>query len=58
VIGISPDPVEAVSRFADKHGLGFTLLADADHRVAEAFGTWVEKRNYGRTTGECSGRPL
>jgi peroxiredoxin Q/BCP len=49
VVGISPDPVEAVRAFRDKHDLGFTLLADADHEVADAFGTWMEKRNYGRT---------
>jgi thioredoxin-dependent peroxiredoxin len=49
VIGISPDPVAKVKTFADKHGLDFTLLADEDHSVAEAYGTWVEKRNYGRT---------
>jgi thioredoxin-dependent peroxiredoxin len=49
VIGISPDTVEDVAKFADKYGLGFTLLADADHKVAEAYGTWIEKRNYGRT---------
>ena len=49
VVGISPDPVDAVAKFAAKHGLGFTLLADADHAVADAYGTWVEKRNYGKT---------
>lgn len=49
VIGVSPDPVEAVARFADKYGLEFTLLADADHSVAEAYGTWLEKTNYGKT---------
>ena len=49
VLGVSPDPVEAVRRFADKHALDFTLLADADHRVAELYGVWVEKRMYGRT---------
>jgi peroxiredoxin Q/BCP len=49
VIGISPDTVEDVAKFADKHGLEFTLLADADHKVAEAYGTWIEKRNYGKT---------
>jgi peroxiredoxin Q/BCP len=48
VIGVSPDSVEAVRRFADKHGLDFTLLADEDHRVAEAYGTWVEKSMYGK----------
>jgi thioredoxin-dependent peroxiredoxin len=49
VVGISPDPIGAVKKFAEKHRLDFTLLADADHRVAEDYGTWVEKRNYGRT---------
>jgi peroxiredoxin Q/BCP len=49
VIGVSPDPVAAVAKFAGKHGLDFTLLADADHAVADAYGTWVEKKNYGRT---------
>jgi peroxiredoxin Q/BCP len=49
VIGISPDGVEDQKKFAEGHGLDFTLLADADHEVAEAYGTWVEKRKYGRT---------
>jgi peroxiredoxin Q/BCP len=49
VIGISPDPVAAVRRFDDKFGLGFTLLSDEDHSVADAYGTWVEKRMYGKT---------
>jgi thioredoxin-dependent peroxiredoxin len=49
VIGISPDTVEDLAKFAGKYGLDFTLLADADHKVAEDYGTWVEKRNYGRT---------
>jgi len=48
VVGISPDPVEAVRKFAGKLKLDFTLLADADHRVAEAYGTWVEKSMYGK----------
>jgi peroxiredoxin Q/BCP len=47
VLGISPDPVEAVKGFADKFSLGFTLLADADHSVADAYGTWVEKQMAG-----------
>ena len=47
VIGISPDPVTAVRKFADKYDLDFTLLADDDHRVAEKYGTWVEKSMYG-----------
>jgi peroxiredoxin Q/BCP len=49
VVGISPDPVEAVKRFHAKQSLDFTLLADEDHAVAEAFGVWGEKKNYGKT---------
>ncbi len=49
VIGISPDPVTAVGKFADKYDLGFTLLADEDHTVADAYGTWGEKSMYGKT---------
>jgi peroxiredoxin Q/BCP len=48
VIGVSPDTVEAVRKFAGKFDLGFTLLADADHAVAEKYGTWVEKSMYGK----------
>jgi peroxiredoxin Q/BCP len=48
VIGASPDTVEAVKKFADKFDLDFTLLADADHAVAEKYGTWVEKSMYGK----------
>jgi peroxiredoxin Q/BCP len=48
VIGISPDEVGAINKFAGKYDLGFTLLADADHAVAEKYGAWVEKSMYGR----------
>jgi peroxiredoxin Q/BCP len=48
VLGISPDSVEDVARFAGKHSLDFTLLADSDHAVAEAYGTWIEKSMYGK----------
>jgi peroxiredoxin Q/BCP len=48
VIGISPDEVEAVGKFAGKFDLDFTLLADADHAVAEKYGTWIEKSMYGK----------
>jgi peroxiredoxin Q/BCP len=48
VLGVSPDEVDAIAKFDDKHGLGFTLLADADHAVAEDYGVWVEKNMYGR----------
>jgi peroxiredoxin Q/BCP len=49
VLGVSPDPVTKVKRFHDKFDMGFTLLADTDHAVAEAYGVWVEKSMYGRT---------
>jgi thioredoxin-dependent peroxiredoxin len=49
VIGVSPDPVSAVSRFADKFSLRFPLLADEDHAVADAYGTWGERLMYGKT---------
>ena len=49
VIGISPDEVDAVAKFAQKYDLDFTLLADADHSVAESYGTWGEKSMYGKT---------
>ena len=48
VIGISPDEVGAIDKFAGKYDLGFTLLADADHAVADKYGAWVEKSMYGR----------
>jgi thioredoxin-dependent peroxiredoxin len=49
VLGISPDPVEEVKKFHDAQGLNFTLLADEDHAVCEAYGVWGEKSMYGRT---------
>jgi thioredoxin-dependent peroxiredoxin len=49
VLGVSPDQVKAVSKFDQKYGLGFPLLADSDHAVAEAYGVWVKKSMYGRT---------
>jgi peroxiredoxin Q/BCP len=49
VLGISPDPVKAVKQFADKFALDFTLLADEDHAVCDAYGVWAEKSMYGRT---------
>jgi thioredoxin-dependent peroxiredoxin len=48
VLGVSRDPVERIAKFDDKHSLGFRLLSDADHAVAEAYGVWVEKSMYGR----------
>jgi peroxiredoxin Q/BCP len=49
VLGVSPDRPPALERFDTKYGLGFPLLSDPDHAVAEAWGTWGEKKNYGRT---------
>ena len=49
IVGISPDKPEKLAKFDEKYGLGFTLLADEDHAVAEAYGVWGEKKNYGRT---------
>jgi peroxiredoxin Q/BCP len=48
VLGVSPDPVSAVDKFHSKFDLGFTLLADEDHAVAERYGVWVEKSMYGK----------
>ena len=48
VFGISPDLVEKQKKFHDKYGLGFPLLSDTDHAVAEAFGVRGEKSLYGR----------
>ncbi|WP_437226784.1 thioredoxin-dependent thiol peroxidase [Planctomicrobium sp. SH661] len=49
VLGISPDKVESHQKFADKFSLPFPLLADVDHAVAEKYGVWAEKKNYGKT---------
>jgi thioredoxin-dependent peroxiredoxin len=49
VLGVSPDPVKAIGKFDHKYGLGFPLLADEHHEVAEQYGVWVEKSMYGRT---------
>lgn len=48
VVGVSPDAPAAQKKFDDKYTLGFPLLADEDHAVAEAFGVWGEKSMYGR----------
>ena len=49
VLGVSPDPVEAIKKFHGGQSLNFTLLADADHAVCETYGVWAEKSMYGRT---------
>jgi peroxiredoxin Q/BCP len=48
VLGISPDLPAKQKKFDDKYSLGFPLLSDPDHAVAEAFGVWGEKKNYGK----------
>ena len=48
VLGISPDGAEAQKKFDTKHSLQFPLLSDPDHRVAELFGAWGEKKMYGK----------
>jgi peroxiredoxin Q/BCP len=49
ILGISPDKPAALARFADKYALNFDLLSDLDHSVAESYGVWKEKKNYGKT---------
>ena len=48
IVGISPDKPAKLEKFDDKYGLGFTLLSDEEHTVAEAYGVWVEKSMYGK----------
>lgn len=48
IVGISPDPPARQARFDEKHGLGFPLLSDEDHAVAERYGAWGERSMYGR----------
>lgn len=48
VLGVSPDDVASHQKFKEKFNLNFTLLADADHKVAEAYGVWKEKNLYGK----------
>ena len=50
VLGVSPDASEDQKKFDLKFSLGFPLLADTDHAVAESYGVWGEKTNYGRTS--------
>jgi peroxiredoxin Q/BCP len=48
ILGISPDKPEKQKKFDEKYSLGFPLLADEEHAVAEKYGVWGEKKNYGR----------
>src|SRR4026209_870698 len=49
ILGISPDKPSALTKFRDKYSLNFDLLSDLEHEVAEAYGVWKEKKNYGKT---------
>ncbi|MBK0009338.1 thioredoxin-dependent thiol peroxidase [Priestia aryabhattai] len=48
ILGVSPDPIDKHHKFIDKHGLPFLLLADEDHSVAEEYGVWKLKKNFGK----------
>ena len=48
-LGISPDGVDAQKKFDQKHSLDFPLLSDPDHKVAELYGAWGEKKMYGKS---------
>ena len=48
IIGVSPDSERSHQNFCAKHELNFTLLADTNHSICEAFGVWQEKSMYGR----------
>lgn len=47
-LGVSPDPVTAQRKFAEKYHLNFPLLSDTEHKVAEAYGVWGERTMYGK----------
>jgi peroxiredoxin Q/BCP len=49
VIGVSPDAMPPIEKFAKKYNLAFPLASDEDHKVAEAYGVWVQKSMYGKT---------
>ena len=49
IVGISPDKPPRLKKFDEKYDLGFTLLSDVDHDVAERYDVWTEKKNYGKT---------
>ena len=48
VLGVSPDPPDQLAAFREEHGLPFHLLSDEDHSMAQAYGAWGVKKNYGR----------
>ena len=48
ILGVSKDSVSSHKRFEEKYGLAFTLLADPERKVIEAYDVWKEKKNYGK----------
>ncbi|WP_026564338.1 thioredoxin-dependent thiol peroxidase [Bacillus sp. UNC41MFS5] len=48
ILGVSPDPVERHQKFVEKYGLPFLLLADTEHQLADVFGVWKLKKNFGK----------
>lgn len=48
ILGVSPDPVDKLNDFRAEHALPYPLLSDEDHSMAEAFGAWGIKKNYGK----------
>ncbi|XJZ27940.1 thioredoxin-dependent thiol peroxidase [Bacillota bacterium Lsc_1132] len=48
ILGVSPDPVDRHVKFVEKYGLPFLLLADTEHEVAESYGVWQLKKNFGK----------
>ena len=50
VLGVSKDTVESHKKFEEKYGLKFTVLADPERKVIEAYDVWKEKKNYGKVS--------
>lgn len=48
ILGVSPDPQEKHQKFKEKHDLPFTLLVDDEHKLADAYGVWKLKKNFGK----------
>lgn len=48
VLGVSPDSVDRLQKFREKEALNFDLLSDEEHEIAEKYGVWALKKNYGR----------
>ncbi len=48
VLGLSPDPVDKLGKFIDKHELNFDLLSDEDHAIADKYGVWALKKFMGK----------